>query len=237
MNLGEIGMVELGNEHGGHAVQRRASFLLDRLQRHQRIKSLAGIDHGCARGDGGEIAHHHTEAMIKRNRNADAVALGQAHRAADEIAVVEDIVVRQRDALRRSGRAAGELDVDRVVELQGLGQGLERVAMARAAHARHLLEGDRARRKRTADLDHRAQLRQARRVQIAWCCLRKLGQQRVQHLHVVGGLERRGRDDRGASDPGECKFQLAQAIGGVDGDENEPGLGGGKLGQRPFRPV
>jgi hypothetical protein len=42
--------------------------------------------------------------VIERHRNADAVSFGQAHGAADEIAVVEDIVVRQRDALGRSGR-------------------------------------------------------------------------------------------------------------------------------------
>jgi hypothetical protein len=44
-------------------------------------------------------AHHHAEAVIERNRNADSVVFGQAHRAADEIAVVEDVVMRQRDAL------------------------------------------------------------------------------------------------------------------------------------------
>ena len=46
--LAKIGMVELGDEHGRHAVERRAFLLLDRLQRHQRIETLAGIDHGRA---------------------------------------------------------------------------------------------------------------------------------------------------------------------------------------------
>jgi hypothetical protein len=55
--------------------------------------------------------------VIKRNRNADAVFFSQIHRASDEIAVVEDIMMRQRDAFGRSGRAAGKLDVDRIVEL------------------------------------------------------------------------------------------------------------------------
>ena len=90
---------------------------------------------------------------------------------------------------------------------------------------------------RPADLDHRAQLRQPRRVQLAGLRCRKFGQQRVQHLHVVGGLERGRRDDRGAADLCEREFEFAQAVGGIDGDENEPGLGGGELRQRPFRPV
>ena len=44
----KLGMIEFGDEHGRHAVQRRAFFLLDGLQRRQRIKAFAGIDHGRA---------------------------------------------------------------------------------------------------------------------------------------------------------------------------------------------
>ena len=118
----EFGMIEFGDEHGRHAVERRASLLLDGLQRRQRIKAFAGIDHRRAVRHRGEIAHHHAEAMIERHRDADAVVLGQPHGAADEIAVVEDVVVGQRHALRRARGAAGELDVDRIVELQRFGQ-------------------------------------------------------------------------------------------------------------------
>ena len=32
-------------------------------------------------------------------------------------------------------------------------------------------------------------------------------------------------------------FEFMQPIGGIDGDEDEPGFGRGELGQRPFRPV
>ena len=90
---------------------------------------------------------------------------------------------------------------------------------------------------RAADLDHRAQLRQPRRLQFARLRCRKLRQQRVQHLHVVGGLERGRGDDRRAADLCQREFEFAQAIGGIDGDENEPRLGGGELRQRPFRAV
>ncbi len=47
-------------------------------QRRQRIKALAGIDHGGAERDRGEVAHHHAEAVIERHRDADAILLGQA---------------------------------------------------------------------------------------------------------------------------------------------------------------
>ena len=75
------------------------------------------------------------------------------------------------------------------------------------------------------------------RLQFARLRCRQLRQQRVQHLHVVGGLERGRGDDAGAADFREREFELAQAVGGIDGDENESGLGGGKLRQRPFRAI
>jgi len=69
-----------------------------------------------------EIADHHAKAMIERHRNAHPVALGELHRAGDEQAVIQDIVVAERGALWEACRAAGELDVDRVVELQLFGE-------------------------------------------------------------------------------------------------------------------
>ena len=230
-------MIEFGDEHRRHAVERGAFLALDGLQRRQRIKTLAGIDHGGAERDGGEVAHHHAEAMIERHRNADAVLLGQAHRAADEIAVVEDVVMRQRHALRRSRGAAGELDIHRIVELQKFAELGKLLAVPRAPHLRHILEGDGAGRLRAADLDHRAQLRQPRRLQLAGFRCRKFRQQRVQHLHVVGGLERGRGDDRGAADLCQRELELAQAIGRIDGDEDESRLRGGELRQRPLGAV
>ncbi|GCC46801.1 hypothetical protein chiPu_0030737, partial [Chiloscyllium punctatum] len=175
--------------------------------------------------------------MIERHRDADAILLGQAHGAAGEVAVVEDVVVGQRHALGRAGGAAGELDVDGVVELQARAERDKLLAVAFPAHLRDLLERNRARRRRSADLDHGAQLRQPRRAQLAGLRARKLGQQRVQHLHIGRGLERGRRHDRGAADLAEGEFELAQAIRRIDGDEDQPGLRGGELRQRPFRPV
>ena len=97
----ELGMVELGDEHGRHAVAARCSAPpATASQRRQRIEALAGIDHRRAVGDAGEVAEHHAEAVIERHRDAEPVVLGEAHRLADEVAVVEDVVVGQRRALR-----------------------------------------------------------------------------------------------------------------------------------------
>ena len=92
--LREIGMVEFGDKHRRHAVKRRATLGFDRLQRRQRIKALARIDHRRAMRKAAEIADHHAEAMIERHRNAQPVALGEPDRLAHEETVVEDVVVQ-----------------------------------------------------------------------------------------------------------------------------------------------
>ena len=54
--------------------------------------------------------------MQSRSRSVNRIA------SADEEAVVEDVVVGEGGALGKAGRAAGELDVDRIVELQLFGE-------------------------------------------------------------------------------------------------------------------
>ena len=80
-------------------------------------------------GQAAEIADHHAKAVIERHRNAYPVVLRELHRAGDEETVVQDIVVAERGALREASRAAGELDVDRVVELQFVGERRETVPL------------------------------------------------------------------------------------------------------------
>ena len=112
-------VLQLGDEHRGHAVERRAPLVVHRLQHGQRVERVAREHH---RRDpmrhAGQHAQDHAEAVVERHRDADAVRLGEPHRLADEEPVVQDVVVRERGALRRARRAAGELDVDRVVALQ-----------------------------------------------------------------------------------------------------------------------
>ena len=94
----ESRMIEFGNEHRRHAdAVHLSACMIPSVA--DRIEPFAGIDHGAAMVTVTEIAHHHAEAMIERHRNADAVLRVEPHGAADEIAIVEDVVMRQRDAL------------------------------------------------------------------------------------------------------------------------------------------
>jgi len=81
--------------------------LLDGDERRLRIEPRCGNHHRRAVGDAGEVADHHAEAVIEGHRDADAVALAVFEAAADEVAVVEDVAMRQRRALRHAGGARG----------------------------------------------------------------------------------------------------------------------------------
>ena len=78
VELAEARMVELGDEHRRHAVERRAALGLDRLEHRERVERLAGHDHAGAVRGAGQVAQDHAEAVIERHRDADAVALGVA---------------------------------------------------------------------------------------------------------------------------------------------------------------
>ena len=66
------------------------------------VEALARKHHRRAVREAGEVAEHHAEAVVQRHRNAEPVALGQPHRLADEVAVVDDVVVRERRAFGRA---------------------------------------------------------------------------------------------------------------------------------------
>ena len=159
----EVGMVQLGDEHRGHAVQRGRPLRLGRLEDGRRIEALARVDHGGPVRHAAEVAHDHAEAVIERHGDEEPVAVREAEELRREVPVVQDIVMAERGALRVAGGAARVLDVDRVVELllalpprQVLG-----------AHRRRLRQqlgpGEHAGRARLAEPDHAAQVGQGRR--------------------------------------------------------------------------
>ena len=101
-------VIELGDEHGRHAVEGRAALLLHRLEHRARDRTRRpGRTTQAPCVVAAEVAHHHAEAVVERHRHADAVlARCSAQPLADEVAVVEDVVVRERRALGEAGGAA-----------------------------------------------------------------------------------------------------------------------------------
>ena len=59
----------------------------------------------------------------------------------------------------------------------------------------------------------------------------------VDHLHVVGGLERRRRDQHPAAGLAQDVLELGRPVGRVDVDQDDPGLGRRVLDERPLGAV
>ncbi len=61
--------------------------------------------------------------------------------------------------------------------------------------------------------------------------------QLAQHGEIVAGLEAGGGDQGPAADLVERVLELVGAVGRVDVDQDQAGLGGGELGDHPLRVV
>lgn len=79
---------QLGEEHGGDAVQGRAVFLLHRLQRGFGIECFAGEDDRGSMRCACHVAEDGAETVEEGGRTADYVARGEEHAVADGGAVV-----------------------------------------------------------------------------------------------------------------------------------------------------
>ena len=211
---GEIRMLGLGDEHGGNPVQRGAAFLLDGGQHRCRVKGFAGIDHARAVGGGRQVAHDLPEAVIQRHGDADAIVLAVLQRAADEVAVVQDVVVGQGRALGEAGGAAGVLNVDGIVGIQ------------RLLTVVHFLLGDVP-----------GVFLQLAPFVVDDEGLDVLGQtllHLLEHGHVVGMAEPARQDEQRAGRLPQHVFQLVAAVGRVDVHHDGADARGGVLGDRPL---
>ncbi len=237
VHAGALGVVEHGDEHGRHAVQRGGALLGHRLQGGQRLEGGARVDHRAAVGQAAEVAHHHAEAVVQRHRDDQAVVLGEAEALADHVAVVEDVVVAEGGALGEAGGAGGVLDVDRLVELQLLAALAQLLGADLLGHRLQLLPAEHAVGRLPAEADHPAQLRQHVAVQGAERAAGQFRQQLAEHAVVVGGLEGIGADQPATAGLLERVLEFVEAVGGVDVDQDHPGLGAGELGDAPLGAV
>jgi hypothetical protein len=172
--------------------------------------------------------------VVERHGNAKLVAGAEIERARVEVTVVEDVVVRERRALWRAGRAARELDVDRVVELQTR-RNLARALVLRAVRERRQpLELEESRTRRAPEYEDRAEIGQSRSLELAGARGIEPGGELPEHRHVIARLERLRSHESLAADLVERVVELGNAVGGVDVDEHEPDACRCKLADGPF---
>ena len=136
-------------------------------------------------------------------------------RAADEVAVVEDVVVRERGALGEAGGARGVLDVDRVVE---------RERASRAASA----SGGTAR-------PASASASQSSRTRWCGAAVGSAAAHLGEHGAVVAGAEGARVDEHAGRRLRERVLDLGGLVGGVEVHEDGADARAGELRQSPTR--
>lgn len=188
-------------------------------------------------GDAAEIAHDHAEAVVQWHGDHQAIFVGKAHQASDEVAIVEDVVMAERRAFGIAGRAGGVLDVDRIVELLfGLSHG--KVGGADLfGDGQHVVPGEHAGGWFVAQANDGAQVGQASRRQAPRLGLVQFGQQVVEHGAVVGAAELWGEDQGATARLVQGVLEFVEAVGRVDVDQDGADLTGGELSDQPFGAV
>ena len=230
-------MVQLGDEHGGHAVERGRPLRLGRLEDGGRIEALARVDHGGPVAHAAEIAHDHAEAVIERHGDEEPVAVREAEQLRREVAVVQNIVMAEGGALRVAGGAARVLDIDRVVELLLALAPRQVLGADRRRLRQELGPGEHAGRARLAEPDHAAQIGQCLGLELARAARAELRRQLVNHAGIVGGLELRRDHEPRAAGLAERVLHLVQPIARVDIDEDRADLARGELRDGPLGAV
>jgi len=197
IELGEARMLELRDEHGGHAVKRRAALLLHGFERGERVELRRGENQRGARCQRRHDPDHAAETVVERHGRADAVALGGFQPLADEQSVVDQVAVGQKHALRRAGCAGGVLDIDHVLGGRGHGRELH----AAGQHALPLV---------AFEQDGRFQ-RQVPAVP-----------RLVENLHVVGAAVLLVQEQQPHAGAIEDEAQVVGTVGGIGVDQDAP---------------
>ena len=215
VDLGQLGPGQLGDEHRRHAVQARAPLVGHGLQHGGGVEGGRRDHHRGAVGGAPEVAQDHAEAVVEGHGDAHPVGLGVAAALAHEVAVVEDVGVAERGALRVAGGARRVLDVDRVVGLR---------PAARCPHRRlvHVVGRVQERVPLVGAEVHDPLERVDARPDL------------VEHGAVVRREVRLGRHDEPAARLGQRVGQLGRAVRRVDVHEDHAGSGGGVLQVHPL---
>ncbi len=143
----------------------------------------------------------------------------------------------ERRAFRRSGGPGSKLDVHRLVELQLRAELAQFIALAGSSRLEQAGKIQHSRRRLAAQAHDEAQLRQVSGPQFTRRTVGQLRSQLREDADVVARLEARGEHQRLAVDLVQHIFDLAAAIGRIDGRQNQARFGRSELHQQPLGAV
>ena len=177
-------MVQLSDEHGGHAIQGRATLLVDRCQRNQRIKTLhqnlgatvCKAVHGC---------QNHAKAVEQGYAYAELVILSEFHVLTCQETVICYVVMGKHDSLGESCRTRCILHVYDVMACNSLAQTLELIILSILTQKQYLSGVIHTTELLLTYINHVLELGETLALQMAALTLAQLRQHGVGHIHVV----------------------------------------------------
>ena len=116
IRLREIRMRKHGDEHGRYAVEGGDMLIVDAGKRRFR-REIRNRQDRAAVGHGGRHGKDHAEAVEHGHLDHHPVFRGQIHAVPDALAVVDDIVMGQHDALGETCRSGSILHVADVIDI------------------------------------------------------------------------------------------------------------------------
>ena len=140
----------------------------------------------------------------------------------------------QGGAFGRSGGAAGELDVDRIVKLESAPNILQPGAVSSASLLLYIRKPQYARFVVFTQMNDVTQSRKFSSAQLAWFRVIEFRDKRPQHSQVIAGLEFMSQNKGRASGFAQCVLQFAYAVSRIHSYQNQSCFGAGKLGKHPL---
>ena len=229
---GEHRVVELGDEHRGHAVEGGAPLAVYGGEHHEGVEFFE--HHGAgAVGDDCHDAQHDAEAVEQGHGQAHAVLFGELHALSDAVAVVGDVVVGEHDAFGKSRRAGGVLHIHHLVAIEFPAAGVELLVGAGLPEQQQFGGVVHTPMFLLPDVDDVAQIGEACAVQVAALRGAQLGHHGVGHIHVIAFGGAVGDAERVQVGIIDEVFQLVLFVVGIDGYQHRAYLGGGEKKRKP----
>ena len=213
IEAGEIGRLQLSEEHRRHAVQRGAALAVNRLEHARRVERFDRAQPRAV-SERAEDADDAAEAMEQRHAEAETVGRGESQDAAERTAVVDDVAAREHHAFRKPGGSRRVLHVDHVVEADALRVGVQDGVADAARAGSHVLIRNQAGRHVVADEDDSTQRGQRA----------AHGADLVEGRDIVDAAETLDRDKRRGFALAEEIINLGRAQRGIHRDENRADL-------------
>ena len=236
IRLAVVLVVKHGDKHGGDAVETGDPLLVDTGEGVFRREIGQGAD-GGSMGHGGRHGQDHAEAMEHGDLDHHTVGGGKAHAVADTLAVVDDVVMGEHDALGETGGSGGVLHIADIVGLDVCDHGAEGFQRDGIRPAHGLVKGEAAG-LGEIDSDHIPEEGEALAMQgFAGLAGRDFRAELVDDLAVIAVQGLFDHDEGMGIALAEQIIRLVDFIGRIHGDEDGADAGAGPEGNIPGRDI